>query len=105
MGIAGISSRQCSWRGSDTDANKAQIDLLIDRRDGIINLCEIKFSDHEYSITKSYETELLNKVSVFKASTATKKSIHLVMVTTFGIQKNSHSAIIQNEVTLDDLFG
>lgn len=105
LGISGISSRQCSWRGSDTDANKAQIDLLIDRRDGIINLCEIKFSDHEYSITKSYETELLNKVNVFKASTATKKSIHLVMITTFGIQKNSHSAIIQNEVTLDDLFG
>lgn len=105
LGISGISSRQCSWRGTDEKGGKAQIDLMIDRRDGIIDLCEIKFSEHEYVITKSYETELLNKINVFKAATSTKKAIHLVMITTFGVQKNVHYSIVQKEVTLDDLFG
>ncbi len=104
LGISGVASRQCSWRGSDDSGKKAQIDLIIDRRDGIIDACEMKFASGRYAITKSYEEELLNKISVFRSATSTTKAVHLVMVTTFGLAENSHSAIVQKSLTIDNLF-
>ena len=58
----------------------------------------------EYRISASEEAQLRNKVAVFAAETRTKKAVHLTMVTTYGIVKNSHSGLVQVEVTLDDLF-
>ncbi len=104
LGITGVASRQCAWRGEDRDGKKAQIDLIIDRRDGIIDVCEAKFSSQAYFITKSYEAELANKLNVFRSATGTAKAIHLVMLTAMGLAQNSHSGIVQNSLTLDDLF-
>ncbi len=104
LGIAGVASRQCSWRGSDESGKKAQIDLIIDRRDGIVDVCEIKFASDRYAISKSYEEELQNKIAVFRSSTSTAKAVHLVMITTFGLAENSHSSIVQKSLTIDDLF-
>ena len=104
LGISGVASRQCSWRGEDAEGKKAQIDLIIDRRDGIIDVCEAKFSSEAYSINKSYESDLLSKINVFRTATRTSKAIHLVMLTTMGLAQNSHSGIVQNTLTLDDLF-
>ena len=83
---------------------RSQIDLLIDRRDGVIDLCEEKFASGLYSITKGYESELADKIEVFRNATKTNKSIQLVMVTTFGLSDNSHTSLVQNSITLDDLF-
>jgi hypothetical protein len=77
---------------------------LFDRKDGIINLCEVKYSKNEYTISAKEETNLRNKVAVFEADTHTKKAVHLTMITTYGIIKNIHSGIIHSEVTLDALF-
>ena len=90
--------------GSDESGKKAQIDLIIDRRDGIVDVCEIKFASDRYAISKSYEEELQNKIAVFRSSTSTAKAVHLVMVTTFGIAENSHSSIVQKSLTINDLF-
>ena len=103
LGIASISAEISSWR-SRLSSPGAQIDLLFDRKDGIINLCEIKYSKAEYFITGKEETGLRNKIAVFEAETGTKKAVHLTMVTTYGIISNSHSGIVNSEVTLDDLF-
>ena len=103
LGIASISAEISSWR-SRLSSPGAQIDLLFDRKDGIINLCEIKYSKAEYLITGKEETGLRNKIAVFEAETGTKKAVHLTMVTTYGIISNSHSGIVNSEVTLDDLF-
>ncbi|MBO5817998.1 MAG: AAA family ATPase [Paludibacteraceae bacterium] len=105
LGIAGVLSNVYSWRkGADEMSDGAQIDLLIDRKDQVINLCEMKYSLSEYVIDAEYEQKLRNKKSVFIDTTNTRKAVHLTMVTTFGIKANAHSGIVQNEITLEDLF-
>ncbi len=94
-----------SWRSKGTEAQRgAQIDLVIERADNTINLCEMKFSESEFEITKEYDALLRNKISCFREETKTKKSIQLTLITTFGIRKNTYSGIVQNEVVLEDLF-
>ena len=105
LGIAGVLSNVYSWRKeADETSNGVQIDLLIDRKDQVINLCEMKYSLSEYAIDAEYEQKLRNKKSVFIDTTNTRKAVHLTMVTTFGIKANAHSGIVQNEITLEDLF-
>ena len=77
---------------------------MIERKDQIINLCEMKYSIAEFSIDKNYSQTLRNKVGAFRNETKTKKAIHLTMVTTFGIKPNEYAGIVQNEVVIDDLF-
>ena len=105
LGIAGVLSNVYSWRKeADETSDGAQVDLLIDRKDQVINLCEMKYSLSEYIIDAEYEQKLRNKKSAFINATNTRKAVHLTMVTTFGIKANAHSGIVQNEITLDDLF-
>ena len=105
LGIAGVLSNIYSWRKeADETSDGAQIDLLIDRKDQVVNLCEMKYSLSEYAIDAEYEQKLRNKKSVFIDATNTRKAVHLTMVTTFGIKANAHSGIVQNEITLEDLF-
>ena len=107
LGIAGVLSSQSSWRSkSDEQLNTdgCQIDLLIDRRDMTINICEMKFSINEFVIDKNYDQILRNKIEAFNKLTDNKKSLQLTMITTFGVKQNKYSNIIQNEVLLEDLF-
>jgi len=103
LSIAGIQSLVSSWR-SETSSPGAQIDLIINRKDEIINLVEIKFSNMKYVITKSLEENLKNKIAAFKAETKTRKAVHLLMLTTYGLTNNRYSEIIQKELILNDLF-
>lgn len=83
----------------------AQIDLLFDRMDGAITICEIKSSDSPFAIDKSYSQELMRKVDIFKKQTRTKKQIFISMITTRGIKKTIYSEeLITDQVTLEDLF-
>lgn len=104
LGISGVYSEVSSWR-SNTAKNGAQVDLVIDRRDQTINLCEMKFSIHPFTITKQYANELRHKIGTFKSQTKTRKSVFLTLITTFGVDKNNHFAgLVQNEITMDALF-
>lgn len=104
LGISGVQSMNASWRG-ETEEKSCQIDLLIDRRDQVINVCECKFSLSVFSIDKTYAEKLRTKMAIFKSATQTKKSVFLTMVTTYGVDKNQYAnALVQNEVTMDDLF-
>ena len=78
--------------------------MLIDRNDGVINLCEIKFSQGKYEIKKKYAEELRQKLAVFQSKTETRKSIFTVMITTEGLTDNEYAGDIQNEVVVNDLF-
>ena len=103
LGISGVQCKTASWR-SRTTGQGAQIDLLIERKDQVINLCEMKYSTEEFSIDKSYSQTLRNKFSAFREETKTRKAIHLIMVTTYGLNHNEYSGMAQNEVTMEDLF-
>ena len=103
LGISGVSSERASWR-SAAQAGGTQIDMLIDRADGVINVCEIKFSRGEFSVSDAYAKRLRDRIQLFKEETGTRKSVHLTLVTTYGIKRNENAGIVQSEVTLDDLF-
>lgn len=105
LGINGIATNSCSWRHKGSaEQPGAQIDLLIERGDRAINICEMKFSTEPYTITKSYEQQLRNKMALFRQVTHSTKPLLLTMVTTFGVMPGVHSGIVQSEVTMDDLF-
>ena len=103
LGIAGVESEAYAWKSSDMSPG-TQIDLLIDRRDQVINLCEMKFSLEPYVIDAAYEKQLLHRLSCFREETGTKKTLHLTLIASEGLKQNAHSGIIQNLITGDDLF-
>lgn len=107
LGISGILTDEYAWRcnpNPSTGTPGVQIDLLIDRADGIINVCEIKYSKSKYTITSDYADELAQKCNVFKTVTGTKKAIHPIMITTDGLTRNEYWGDVQMEITLDDLY-
>ena len=106
MGIAGISSSVYSWQyiPKNTDEKGVQIDLLIDRDDRMINLCEIKYNQGEYEISEAYDKVLREKLSIFQNITKTKKGVSLLMITSYGLKRNQWSNNIHIQLTMDDLF-
>lgn len=112
LGIAGTSTAASSWRHTpsrkkdDEVVEKGtQIDLLIDRADRVINLCEMKFSVKPYRITESYEASLRDRMGIFQEKTKTTKTIVYTFVTSFGVADGIHHSIVNSEVTMVDLFG
>ena len=105
IGISGVLSEVSTWFVQADEENEgAQIDMLIDRRDRVITICEMKFAHDEYSIDKDYDQILRRKITRFQEATGTKKGIQLVFVTTYGVTLNMYSQRISNQVVLDDLF-
>ena len=106
MGIENVYSETSTWyKKGDKETSGAQIDLVIDRKDLVINLFEIKHSINPFEITKVYDLNLRNKIGAFKESSKTRKAVFLTMITTFGLVRNEYSrSIVQNELTMDCLF-
>lgn len=105
LGIAGILCESSSWFQKTGNGERgAQIDLVIDRSDNVINLCEMKFANDKYEINREDEEDLRHKISTFQKRTKTRKALHLTMVTTYGLKRNIYSDIAQSQVTLEQLF-
>ena len=103
LGISGIETVEYAWRSTKSKPG-AQIDLLIDRKDGVINICEAKYTMMPFVIDATYEEALRNKMYSFIEETSCKKALHLTMISSNGLSHNSYSGIVQNEITGDDLF-
>jgi len=103
LGIAGVLTNVSSWRSKETDPG-AQVDLVIERNDRVINLCEMKFSNKEFVIDAKYDTILRHKRATFREELKTQRAVHLTMITTFGVKHNAYWGNIQSEVVMDDLF-
>lgn len=101
--IGGVLTHQYSWRSTKSQPG-VQIDLIIDRNDGVMNLCEMKYNKDEYEIDADYGKQLRRRVEVFRRETGTKSALHTTFVTTYGLVKNEHSANIQSVITMEDLF-
>ena len=95
-----------AWRVGPSDDGKkgAQIDMLIDRADNMVNICEMKFSHNEYTVTKDDADSLHHKAERFIAETGCKKSVSLTMVTVSGIAHTGYWSEIHNSITSEDLF-
>lgn len=99
LGISGVQTEVSAWRGDE-----AQIDMIIDRQDRVVNLCEIKFCTDTFSIDRSYDAVLRRKHSCLETMNGKHKSIHITMLTTYGISQNEYSGRVQAQLTMDDLF-
>ena len=106
LGISGVLTKVYSWRHTpdETYPQGAQIDLLIERADHVVNICEMKWSDGTFAIDKSYSMQLLDKINVFRAVTKCRQTTYLTLVTTYGLVKNKYSSSVQAEVTLEQLM-
>ena len=100
LGISGVRVETSAWLHP-----KARIDLVLDRADDVVTLCEMKFTDAPFTITARYADELRNKLAVFREATGTRKALRLVLVTSYGVNENAHARELVDEVlTLEDLF-
>ena len=106
LGISGVLTNVYSWyhAADEVYPTGAQIDMLLDRADNVINLCEMKYSSGPFAIDKAMDADLSVKVETFRAVSKTQKAIHLTFVTSRGLARNSYWNDVQSEVTLDDLF-
>lgn len=103
LGIDRIHTEYYSWRSKQSQP-AAQIDLIIERADQIVNVCEMKYSEFPYVISKAEDMRLRNRMGAFREETLTKGGLHLTFISTFGVKQNLYSDAVRNEVTLDDLF-
>lgn len=107
LGIEAVETLESSWRyrPHSSDESGAQIDLVVDRKDATVNLCEMKFSEGEFVIDKRYAAELRAKRESFRRATRTRKTLLLTMVTTYGVKRNPYrDELIAAEVKMDALF-
>ena len=105
LGISGVFTEVYSWKCSASpELRGAQIDLLLVRKDGIVNLCEMKYSKGVYAIDAEEDRKIANRVAAFDKALGGNKTIHVTMVTAHGLAHNAYWNNVQSEVTLDDLF-
>ena len=111
LGISGVSTAISSWRQvADKDSSNpakregAQVDLIIDRADRMVHLCEMKFSVGSYEIKDAYEQKLRQRMTTFRESTKCTKALVNTFVTTFGVADGKHKSIVGSEVIMDNLF-
>ena len=104
LGIAAVQAEISPWRSKSSEGERAQIDMLIDRADRVVNICEMKYSTNDYTIDKKYDAEIRRKLDVFVNETHCRKALHTTLVTTYGLVQNEYSGRIQNVITMDSLF-
>lgn len=103
LGINGVQTEASPWK-SRREKNGAQIDMVIDRADRVINICEMKFCEDDFTISASYDKTLRNKLSTFMEETNSKSSLHLTLITTYGLKMNEYAGRVQSVITMEELF-
>jgi hypothetical protein len=106
LGIGGIATTETGWREQGQgELAGVQVDLLINRADNCLNICEMKFSADKFAINKSYAGDLWRKIHAIQAATKSSKTVFLTLVTTYGVTKNAYSLeLVDSQVTMDALF-
>ena len=104
LGISGVITTHSAWSKKDDDQEGMQIDLLIERSDNVINMCEIKFTSEEFVVNKSYYKTLLSRPERIREMVSSKISVQSTLITTYGLKHNEYSSAFTNVITLEDLF-
>lgn len=107
LGISGVSTNAYSWsckKDNEKGLEDSQIDLIIERRDQIIDLCEMKYSTKPFKVTLKVDTDIHRKTWDFINATGTHFAVHPIILTPYGITDDSYRGQIQAVITADDLF-
>lgn len=105
LGISGVSTQHSAWSlKGENDTEGTQIDMLIDRKDNVVNMCEMKFYNEEFTVTKNYHTKLVHRQNILTSKLPRRKVVHSTLVTTYGLVYNEYCNDFQQVITLDDLF-
>ncbi len=105
LGISGVSTKTYAYyKKGDAKSSGVQIDLIIERRDKVIDLIEIKYASNEFEIDKKYDLNLRNKIEALTKLTNGRKSIRLVFITTYGVKRNEYSNIVNKSILLSELI-
>lgn len=104
LNLQAIATQCYSWRSNNTKEKGAQIDIIIDRADKMINVCEVKYCEGKYSLDKSEYEKLVNRIQTFSKETETRSGIYLTMITTEGLAEGKYANNIHSQIVLDDLF-
>ena len=103
LGITGVDTMEYAWKSETSDPG-AQIDFLIDRKDGIINLCEMKYIDGAFEVDKVEYGKLMNRLSTFQKEIQPRKAIHMTLVSANGLLNGKYASVFQNVITGEQLF-
>lgn len=104
LGISGVNTSQYAWSKRSDDTEGAQIDLIIERKDNVINMCEAKFYSYEFTVDGTYYRTLMRRQDLLSKYVPRKMVIHNTLITTYGLVYNEYSGIFSNVITLDDFF-
>ena len=105
LGISGVATSPYSLVQKGKGKTKGtQIDIIIDRNDEVINICEAKFYNSPFTIDKAYAEILQHKKDVLQSKLPLSKVPHLTMITTYGIKENKYSGMVDSSITLKELF-
>ena len=104
LGISGVKTEHFPWINPDQDES-TQIDLVIVRDDKITDICEMKYTDHKFTMSREYDMALLRKRDIFKESTGTKNALKIVLISAMGVAGVAHTEHISDVITMEELFG
>jgi len=105
LGISGVITTQSAWAiEGDDDKQGTQIDLLINRRDNVVNMCEMKFYSDEFEVNEGYYRTIYRRIDTLMRQLPKRTSIHSTLITTYGLKYGKYSGCFIKVVTIDDLF-
>ena len=104
LGISGVSTKQSSWSKRADDTEGTQIDMIIERKDNIVNMCEMKFYNTDFTVDADYHKTLMNRQNLLAGILPKRAIIHSTLITTFGLNYNEYTGDFIKTITLEDLF-
>ena len=104
LGISGVHTKESSWNKSNDEGIGTQIDMIIERADNIVNMCEMKFYNTDFVVDKNYDRVIRNRIELLSKELSNEYAIHPTLITTFGLKYNEYSNDFIKVITIDDLF-
>ncbi len=104
LGIRDVITSESAWTKKADDEEGMQIDMLISRKDNVINMCEIKFYSDDFVVSKEYYRTIQRRIEALLAAIPRKMSVYSTLITTYGLKKNEYSGVFVKTVTFDDMF-
>ena len=104
LDIYGVHTTHSAWLGYDEKLGGAQVDLILDRDDHVLNMCEIKYLSGDFSVNAAYQRRLSNREAIIQKMISRKQVIHHTLITTYGLTQNEYSGVFSKVITLEDLF-